>query len=1059
VPGGGTVLPPGRIHGTLQFGGDENVIDLLADVRLARERAAGKPEPVLTARGALAIGEAPRFDSLRALATMPLSVLAPWVPERYLPRGLVTVDGIADGPLRYPRVRGMLRRRLTASASVQDSLAFTIEPEATGGASRSGGERRGDRPGPLRYALEYGGRPGQVAVTGVVGTLDSVWRVDVTRLTTTDLDVRGIVPDAPESAITLAGEGRALIVDGAVTHVRATVRTDSSTLAGRPLMSEISGEWTPTALVVESLAVATAGLSLRGRGRLREGGTPDDTVALALEVARMRDLTPLVRALGGLVPALPDSAPSGSIVLHATIAGAPSAPEAAFELQGQELRFGNLAAAGVVLSGVVDSSRRGAATIAIDTLRAGGRTVDRVALDLRGGIDSATVGVTARHQRGRWVAALEVESAPSGRLVRIDSMVVGDSTRMWRARPGGSVFIGDGAIQIDSLVVEGERGGVVVSGALSRTDTTAVVAGLRRVPLAALAALAAPDTIAVAGTMSGIARLQGPLVTPTGLLTLATDSTQFNGEPVADVILDLTAHASGTEVFAALGQDSSAVLAGRVPVWLRGAPLRMAFEEEGVLDLRIIVTGADLRRLHPLLVNVEDPGGVLSADVRLGGTWRDPDVAGTIALRDGRLYVPSLGVAYDRIELAAELGQSRAVIDSLVFVTGDGRLRVNGSVVLAPLHDPTLELSAAARDFQAMQSADFLTLRANGDLQVRGSLRAPVVRGRVEAPEAVLHFASLIDKGVVDLSDPLFAAVVDTTVLQRDVLEPGFMKRVRDSLVLDSVTVSLGRDVWLRSADANIQLDGAATIGKRADRYRVFGTFTARRGTYRLALGPAISREFRIVGGTVRYFGDPRTDAELDIDAEHTVRSFRGERIEVTAHIGGTIAEPEVTLASSLGEHVSDSEIVSYLLFGAPSVQVFAGQRGRQDQTLFQRSAQQLADVLSGTLERSLTGSLGVPVDQLRIDPGDVSEGFSGAEIEIGKQLDVFGQPAFLTASPRLCPGRQLLSFRTTGVSLETWLADQWLMAMSLDPVQGCEAANVGTTGYSVGIDLFWEKH
>jgi autotransporter translocation and assembly factor TamB len=942
---------------------------------------------------------------------------------------------------------------------VKDSLAFTVDPHLAGNGSPVDMNGRTGQLGPLRYALEYGGRPGRAAATGVIAVVDSLWRVDAVQLTASGFDLQSVFPQAPASDITLSGGGKAQIVDGTLALVRGSLRMGPSTLADEPLDAVIAGEWTPGDVVVESLAVATSGLSLRGQGRLRAGAAPDDTVTLSLEVARLSDLTPLLRAMHNLVPALPDSGPSGSLALQAAITGSPAAPEASVELHAEDLRFGQVGAARIALSGAVDSTRRGVAAIAIDTLHVAGRTAERVGLDIAGGADSARVGITARRGAGRLAAALEVESPRSGRLIRIDSLLVGNSAETWRARPGGSIFVGGGAVRVDSLSLEGERGGIVVCGAVSRTDSTALVVGLRQVPLRGLALLAAVDTVDVTGTVSGSVRLEGPLATPSGVVTLATDSTRLHGAAVADVSLDLTLGPRGTEVAAALGQDSSVVLDGRVPLWIQGDPLRLAFQEEGALNLQVRVTRADLRRLHPFLVNVEDPTGELSADVRLGGTWREPDVSGTVTLRDGRLSVPALGVAYDRITLAAKFERSRAVIDSLLFVTGEGRMLVSGAVRLAPLHDPTLRLSASARGFEVMRDDQLLTLRADGELEVRGRLRAPVVHGEIEAPEAVLHFASLIDKSVVDLSDPVFAAVVDTSVLQRAALEPGLLREVRDSLVLDSVTVTLGSDVWLRSDDANIQLDGSATIGKRGDRYRVFGTFTARRGTYELALGPAISREFRIEGGTVRFFGDPRTDAEIDIEAEHTVRTFRGDRVGVTATIGGTVAEPEVSLSSSLGARVSDSEIVSYLLFGAPSVQVFAGRRGRQDQTLFERSAQQLADVLSGTLERSLTGSLGVPVDHLRIDPGDVDEGFSGAEIEIGKQIDVFGQPAFLTASPRLCPGRSLLISRTTGASLETWLADEWLMAVSLDPVRGCEAAKLGTSGYSVGLDVFWEKH
>src|SRR2546428_251972 len=82
----------------------------------------------------------------------------------------------------------------------------------------------------------------------------------------------------------------------------------------------------------------------------------------------------------------------------------------------------------------------------------------------------------------------------------------------------------------------------------------------------------------------------------------------------------------------------------------------------------------------------------------------------------------------------------------------------------------------------------------------------------------------------------------------------------------------MGSDVWLRSSEANIQLAGTVFLKKERKEYLVSGTLQAPRGTYRLKVGP-VTREFVVSQGTVRYFGTPDQDAELNIEAKHTVHA------------------------------------------------------------------------------------------------------------------------------------------------------------------------------------------
>jgi hypothetical protein len=126
---------------------------------------------------------------------------------------------------------------------------------------------------------------------------------------------------------------------------------------------------------------------------------------------------------------------------------------------------------------------------------------------------------------------------------------------------------------------------------------------------------------------------------------------------------------------------------------------------------------------------------------------------------------------------------------------------------------------------------------------------------------------------------------------------------------------------------------------------------------------------------------------------------------------------------------------------------------------VFTQSAERFVGALSGQVEDALIHKLGLPVDMLRIEPGDVQSGLSGTELLIGKQVSIFGKASFLTASPRLCPRERLVSLERIGISLETRLTKRWGVAGSVDPVRGCETSLAATTTpYQLGIDLFWEK-
>lgn len=270
----------------------------------------------------------------------------------------------------------------------------------------------------------------------------------------------------------------------------------------------------------------------------------------------------------------------------------------------------------------------------------------------------------------------------------------------------------------------------------------------------------------------------------------------------------------------------------------------------------------------------------------------------------------------------------------------------------------------------------------------------------------------------------------------------------------------MGPDVWLRSSEANIQLDGSIVVSRSFEddlpRYRIDGTLRALRGNYKLALGNgvvAVTRDFRVTRGEVRFFGTPDFNPEMDVVAEYVARSEQGAPLTVRANIEGTLLYPRLRLSSDANPPLTETEIASYLMFGrAGAPELGLGGAASQAQVIG-------GSVLSG-VGKALVSQLGLPINYLTITPGtgraSSQGGTSSARLEAGAQLN---ERTFLTLNAGLC---EVLTSKLVGVTLEYRLSSMWSASAAFEPViQQCGTvatlANLKTL-YQLGFDLFWQQ-
>jgi Uncharacterized protein conserved in bacteria len=602
-----------------------------------------------------------------------------------------------------------------------------------------------------------------------------------------------------------------------------------------------------------------------------------------------------------------------------------------------------------------------------DTLRIDRWLLTRAAGAVDGFSDSlAWSAGTALGEASRFDAAGQWYTKGDDRVLGIDSLLAKLAVRRYRLQEPIVMTLSDSAPSVSPATLRALDGSSVLQAA-GRVPGKApgnLSVQLLGLDLHDLYGLLQRDTLGVGGEMELELQIGGTAAAPTfrGLARMADGRFGDFQSPFIQGALNYVDRR----------------LDANLDVWRTGKNL---MQVEAHLPLDLALTGVEKRQIDgPLSVRahadsvslglleaitpaVTHVGGTLQADVQVEGTWAKPRLAGAVDVRNGSMSLPGLGIRFGSVRGGATLDGDSVRSRDIVLTSGGGKLRVDGSVRLENLSRPVLDLRLHADQFRAIDVRSFLTLVGTGNLQLRGPVFGATLTGTLLANSGVLYFADLVNKRIIDLEDPTIADLVDTTLIRRENLGAKFQNRFLDSLRIDSLRVDLGSDDWLRSAEANVQLEGRVRLSKTGATYNPIGTLNAPRGSYTLKIGP-VTRDFTVSRGQVTYTND--LNAGLNIEARHTVRGVRGDTIPVIANISGTLYQPKLTLSSSIRPPISETDLISYLITGYPANEAtLVGQGGA-----LQTGLAYFSSALSSELERALIQDIGVPIDLIEIRPG-----------------------------------------------------------------------------------------
>jgi translocation and assembly module TamB len=962
---------------------------------------------------------------------------------------------------------------------------------------------RGEYEGPLRTTGTSDDFTLATALAGPAGRFDADVRLDnalpnyrvVGQLRTQALDPRLLLDDprAPEGE--LNGRVSADIGFEELADLIGNVDVDleRSTLNGVRIYAGSTRLTFGFGLArLDTLALETSAVDVAGTGALGLTEAFSDTLRLRIRMDSLGGLRPLLSRPAG------DSLTGAALVnarLHGWVkdfAVDATATASGILYAGNDVK---VAAAQSALRGF-PGAPSGSLQLQADTLLAGGLGLRSLRADATlAGSDPSSIRLRAVGDGGTnlWIDG-SLAFRNDSTLLRADSLRVETALHAWQLQAPVSLFASTGGFRVDSLALRaGERAGIDLAGGIPAEGAPDLRLRGRNIPMADVAELLQRPDIRngqfdVNGEFSGTraapafdadGELRGGLLRGVRLDTLRTR---------------IRAVSDRVYLQAALGPSNRADLTaeGVLPLRLDLNGAGIGMEADGPVSGRIAADSLDLRIFEMLTRGNGGTRGSMQLALDLSGTWARPRADGVLRVRNGVLAPAALGGVRWR-GLEAEVGfvgdsvaiRSFSVNSAPQGAARGGRATLGGWIALADRANPRMDLRLTSREFNVYAVPGTADIDLSGDLRLAGSWSAATLSGALTADRAIIGIPELASKDVISLEGPDRFGVEDTLILLEAggavSAPPAFI----ENLTVANVPIRMGRDVWIRSSEANINLGGQVSVtrgritrGPNAGQVQlaVTGPLQTLRGTYRLNLGP-VQRTFTVEQGEIRFFGDPELNPSLNISALHTVRQYSegGVRpdVRVRVHLGGTLRQPTAELSTPDSMRVTNSDLISYLVTGGPSYEI------ARDGNVTSTAARVLLGSVGSVLGNKVAGGL-CDDAQLTTAGLDAYQGgvrdvggsiLSGSRFNCAKQV---GDRAFVRLDAGLCGVGQLVSQNSggnplslgdaLGVKFDYLLGSGFSASFGLEPRTSATLCSSDATNSArgfvptprqIGVDLF----
>jgi translocation and assembly module TamB len=328
-------------------------------------------------------------------------------------------------------------------------------------------------------------------------------------------------------------------------------------------------------------------------------------------------------------------------------------------------------------------------------------------------------------------------------------------------------------------------------------------------------------------------------------------------------------------------------------------------------------------------------------------------------------------------------------------------VRVTGILAVGSWREPSFNLFLTASDAELLNN-DRGQIHADAGLRLTGPFNKASVSGQVTVVHGVYYVPPSTGKTLVGVGDPALFNVIDTAVATQRELFPAQSKLFQNLRV--DVDLAVQRNTWVRSREANVEVftDGPLRVNVVGDALTLTGVIDADRGDYIF-----LSRRFQITRGSALFIGTPDLNPTVQVTAEYQVKQPTGAT-NIRVLVGGTLQQPRISLESDAQPPLTQSQLLSYLAFGASSGSLLQSNQTSLGGDLINVASARLAGIALGEALNQAEGDAArtLGVDVFNVTPGGipvttsstgVDQFLKGTELVVGKYVNPRTFATFVT--------------------------------------------------------------
>ena len=455
----------------------------------------------------------------------------------------------------------------------------------------------------------------------------------------------------------------------------------------------------------------------------------------------------------------------------------------------------------------------------------------------------------------------------------------------------------------------------------------------------------------VQGIINANIDLQGSMQNPSINASIQTQELQYNDFKNDSILFSLNYLNQNMDLNFVISNNSVDILTakGSSNINLNLNEIGDSFENATV-NMSINSNDLNISPLSSLIDEVVKSEGNLDINLTASGKLKSPTVNGKIQLQEAALQTKTIRNELGIPNMLIELNGQKAVLQTLELTSSNGSGQFQGELDI-----PTLKYTLSGNMDNLLIKPERISAALTGDLNVEGEGEKIDISGKITVEKARI---TIPDNEPKELPEIQFVDV------EKDEfeIESGDEESYFDKNIALDMRVKMIRNNWVKGQGANIELRGDLDIKKQFHNpIRIIGNINVIRGTYE-----NFGKVFRIQeGGAVSFSGGEEINPFLDITA-----LYRVSNINVYINIGGRASEPKIELSSDPA--MSETDIVSYLVFGASSSDISSGER-----SAIGGVASGLAGgIAASQLERLMGGAVSLDVVSI-----------SGTNVEVGKYL------------------------------------------------------------------------